>query len=136
MRPCLAWPLVAFLLATCNGALPPMPLLPHATRVVVVAGPSNDTLAVLTDPVRVAALTTFVNARREGWEVPWAGVPIPQVSADFYTGAEFHGHVGAGPTFLEAQRAGSFASRRASAAELAEFAQLLGVPQARFTPSH
>jgi hypothetical protein len=123
---------VALVTATgCLGAarLPPFPDFGPATRVVVVGGNGGDTLHVFTHPAdsaRIAALVTFANARNNGWRVPWGGVPIPRVSAYFF-GTRFQGHFGAGARFFETQRAGDFASRAANAAEIAEFARLLGV---------
>jgi hypothetical protein len=127
--------LLVLAMSACNTTLPPMPPVGPFTRVVVVDDRSvgaPDTLAVISEPARLAALAAYVDARRAEWEQPWYGIPVPQVSAYLYTAGGFAGHVGAGPNFLEVQRLGTFASRSASRAELQEFARLLGVSASRF----
>lgn len=121
---------VALACAACAPAPPPMPLLQGTERVEVKADGGGTTLATITEPAKVDALVAFVNARREGWGTPWAGVPVPRVRADFY-GAKFQGHFGAGPGFFETQRAGGFWSRDADDDEIAVFARLAGVPVER-----
>ena len=130
----LPW-LLVFAVSACNTTLPPMPPVGPLTRVVVIDDRSaggRDTLAVISEPARLAALAAYVDARRAEWGRPWYGIPVPQVSAYLYTASGFAGHVGAGPNFLEVQRLGTFASRSASQAELQEFARLLGVSTSSF----
>ena len=114
--------------------IPPLPDFAGATRVVVTGSRGDDTLAVLNEPAAVARLIRFVDARNVGWEVPWAGVPVPQVRADFYDHSDFRGSFGAGPGFFETHRAGVFASREASREELLEFARLISVASEHFEP--
>jgi len=116
-------------LTACSGKVPPYPPLDGITRVEVrarLAG-RDTTVASIAERDRIGRIVAFVNARRAGWEQPWAGVPLPIVVADLYRGSEFMGHVGSGASFLETQRQGDFASRSASADEVAEFNALLGI---------
>ena len=81
----------------------------------------------ITDPVRVAKVVQFVDARNSDWQTPWYGIPVPGVTAEFWRDKEFLGHLGAGPEFFETQRQGAFASRVASKGEVSAFVQLLDV---------
>ena len=120
---------LALLAAACGGKMRPYPPLEGVTRVDVrvrLAG-RDTTIASIVDPDSVRRIAAFVNARRDGWERPWYGVPVAVVVADFYRGKDFMGHVGSGASFLETQREGDFASRPASAEEVATFNALLGV---------
>jgi hypothetical protein len=119
---------LAALLAAC-GNVPPYPPLEGITRVDVrvrLAG-RDTSVASITNLDSVARLVEFVNARRSGWRRPWYGIPVPTTVAELYRGSEFMGHVGAGPSFLETQRQDDFASRPATAEELAAFDALLGI---------
>ena len=117
-------------LCACSAPVPHLHDFNGVRRVVITGLGGTDTLGALSAPDSIAALVTFVNARNSDWERPWSGVPVPQVTAFFY-GADFQGSFGGGPGFFETQRAGTFASRAASEAELAEFARLVGVPTER-----
>jgi hypothetical protein len=107
------------------------PVGPVARIVVTVDG--RDSLPPITDPVRVRAIVNFVDARASGWVIPWAGVPVPRVSAGFFRRATDRGAVhyfGAGRGFFEASsRPGDFASRPATDGEVAEFLRLIGAPE-------
>ena len=107
--------------------LPPFPDFAGATRVVVTSRGGSDTLAAVADPARVAAITRFVDARNAAWEVPWAGIPVPRVRADFWRGGEFLGSFGVGSDGFTTQREGTFAARDASEADRAAFLDVLGV---------
>lgn len=122
--------LFPLLMSACNRAVPAYPALTGITRIEVRARLSgrDTTIASITNPDTIARMTAFVNARREGWDVPWYGVPVPVTTAEFYRGREFLGHVGAGAAFLETQRRGEFASRPATDEEVAAFNALLGIP--------
>jgi hypothetical protein len=120
---------LALLVAACDEKIPPYPPLEGITRVDVrvrLAG-RDATVTSIVDPDSVARVMAFVNVRRNGWQRPWYGIPVPVVVAEFYRGKEFMGHVGSGASFMEAQRQGDFASRPASAEEVAVFNALLGV---------
>jgi hypothetical protein len=114
----------------CSAPVPHLHDFNGVRRVVITGLGGGDTPRALSAPDSLAALVAFVNARNSDWERPWSGVPVPQVTAFFY-GADFQGSFGGGPGFFETQRAGTFASRAASEAELAEFARLVGVPTER-----
>jgi hypothetical protein len=120
---------LAGIAAGCARSVPAYPPLDGVTRVEVqVRVSGRDTVvANIVDPDSVRRITTFLNARRAGWERPWYGIPVPIVVANFYRGGEFMGHVGSGSSFLETQREDDFSSRPASAEEVAAFNALLGV---------
>ena len=123
--------MASFQVSAALGCAPELPRFPDfagATRVVVTGAGGTDTLAVLSDPERVAAVARFADARNDHWDVPWAGVPVPRVSAAFWRGSEFRGSFGVGPNFFETQREGEFASRAASDADRAAFLVVLGLP--------
>lgn len=128
---CLVFALGA---AGCHRAPGPPPFrsVGPTSHIVVVANHGVDTLATITDTARIRAVVAFVDARRDGWKVPWSGVPVPRVTAAFFRTAEARGAVhyfGAGPGFFEASsQPGNFASRSASAREVSEFLRLVGAP--------
>lgn len=133
------WVFVGLVLAATVGwvvlgrqAQVTFPELQGVTKIVVRGPVSTDTLREITDPAAIDRVVAFVNARRDAWETPWYGVPVPAVIADFY-GSKFLGHFGAGATFFETQRLGLFVSRRASEADLVMFAALLGIDRSHFT---
>ena len=117
------------LLLACGVKVPPFPPLDGITRVDVrVEMDGRDTtVASIAGRDSIGRLVAFVNARRDGWERPWYGIPVPSVVANFYREGEFMGHVGSGPSFLETQREDDFASRPSSSSEVAEFNALLGI---------
>lgn len=120
---------LALQVAACDEKIRPYPPLEGITRVDVrvrVAG--RDTIVTsIIDPDSLGRVVAFVNVRRDGWKRPWSGIPVPVVLAEFYRGKVFMGHVGSGASFLETQREDDFASRPASAEEVAAFNALLGV---------
>jgi hypothetical protein len=108
------------------------PIMPPVARATITTNFGRDTLPSLVDSASLAALTAFVNDRREGWGTPWAGVPVPRITVAFYRRRDDHGpiqHFGAGPGFFEASsQPGNFASRAASDSEVATFLRLIGAP--------
>ena len=108
---------------------PPIGPVDH---IVVVSNYGRDTLPAISDSARVAAIVAFANRYRSGWGTPWAGVPVPRITAAFFRSAAAKGAVqyfGAGPRFFEASSSpGDFSSRSAQDAEIAEFLHLLGAP--------
>lgn len=88
-------------------------------------------LAVIENSGQIAAVMQFVNARSGGWKVPWYGVPVPTLIANFYADKTLLGHFGAGANFFECQREGGFYSLSATAAELGEFERLVGARRKR-----
>ena len=86
------------------------PPLGSITR-VEIRDLNGKTLRVIDDPTEVQRLVEYVDDHRHGWGGSWVGVPVPQVTAEFYNGAEFQGHFGVGPGFFECQRVGDFASK-------------------------
>jgi hypothetical protein len=112
--------------ALASGTKTYSPLGP-VTRIEVHT--DGQPVKVIDDPVRVARIVEYADARRQRWggTSDAFGVPVPRVSAFFYEGDKFRGHFGVGPGFLETQRDGDFASRVASEREEREFLELLDV---------
>jgi len=81
----------------------------------------------ITDPAQLATLVTFIDARRDGWEVPPAGVPVGTIRVTLYRGTRVLGSFGAGAEFFDIQRGGAFFSRPASPDEVQHFRELLRV---------
>jgi hypothetical protein len=133
MKPIPTLLLVVASVACANRAreqeFPPIGSVDH---IVVVANYGRDTLPVISDSARVASIVAFANRYRSGWGTPWAGVPVPRITAAFFHRAADKGAVqyfGAGPRFFEASSSpGDFSSRSAEDGEIAEFLHLIGAP--------
>jgi hypothetical protein len=110
------------------------PPLGPVTRIEVKAGLNDKQVRVIDDPAEVQRVVEFVDGHRRGWGwlSDWAGVPVPQVSADFYNGSEFKGHFGVGPGFFECQREGDFASKHCWGPQERRFLELVGLPDYQF----
>lgn len=106
------------------------PVLGRVTRVEITDN-HNKPILTIDDERQIVKIVAFVDGQRSGWGAPWAGIPIPEVVANFYDGEEFQGHFGVGPTFFEAQREGDFASKSATGRERRGFLALIGVPYER-----
>jgi hypothetical protein len=106
--------------------------LPQAAKVSIETDYQSDSLPTITDSVRIAEITAFVNARRSDWGTLGFGVPIPRISAKFYEHANDRtplAHFGAGPGFFESSHyIGDFAAKRATKDEIREFLRLIGAP--------
>lgn len=88
-------------------------------------------LAVIDNAQKIGEIMQFVNARTDGWKVPWYGVPVPTLIANFYADKTLLGHFGAGANFFECQRSGGFYSLSATETELGEFERLVGSKRKR-----
>ena len=122
--------LVLVLAATsiaCGHPEPPLPSLSGTSR-IEVNNTRGERLGVIEEPARVALICSFVTERRSGWEAPWYGVPVPSVNAVMFEGSRLKLSFGAGGAFFSAQYSGTFASRPASAQEVAAFRALLASP--------
>jgi hypothetical protein len=86
--------------------------------------PSRPSIKI-TDGQAITRIVAFVDEHRDGWSVPWFGVPVPIEATDFYSGTEFEGSFGVGKDFLETQRDGKFYSQNATPAEVSDFLALL-----------
>jgi hypothetical protein len=140
MRIVIAASIAALAACSASADTREFAIVPGAERVVIIADYGKDTLAEITDPRRIRELLEFVNARRAGWETPWAGVPVPRIRALFYRSASGGGMIrsfGAGPGFFEAtSQPADFASRTAEPSEVGEFLSLLHAsPDAAGAPS-
>lgn len=91
----------------------------------------NRQRAVIDNAQKIVEIMQFVNARTDGWKVPWYGVPVPTLIANFYADKSLLAHFGAGANFFECQREGGFYSRGATEAELTEFERLIGSKRQR-----
>ena len=126
----LAFVMLAVLVAGCGEQYPtpqPPPLRGASEVRITVNGDGLHPIATITDPARVAKVVAFVNANLSGWETPMFGVPVPGITAQFYTGTQFQGHFGVGKNFFETNRGCTFCSRSASRQEVMEFIALLDV---------
>ncbi|HEV2422245.1 MAG TPA: hypothetical protein VGS59_11100 [Candidatus Acidoferrales bacterium] len=75
------------------------PALGQVTAITVKErGTSNPKI---TDSARISQMVAFVDSHREGWYVPWYGIPVPDVSVEFYNGTEFKGSFGVGKSFRQ-----------------------------------
>lgn len=116
------------LAASCGKPIPELPELGGVNAIyITVHGDGLRPIAEITDPSRIAEIVAFVNARRTGWSMPWYGVPIPAVTAQFCDGDKFKGHFGAGANFFETDLGCTFCSRYAFANEVKTFLNLLQV---------
>ena len=116
---------------TCRVADEPFPVLYGIGRAVVV-NQGHDSLRAITDSVELARIVEFVNARSDGWDVPFFGHPVPEVIIEFHApsflaGPSSRGSFGAGGSFFSTQRVGRFGTRWATREEIAEFWHLTGV---------
>ncbi len=91
-------------------------------------GSSAGVVAEIAEPAQIQRLLAFVNARRDGYYVPIAGAPIPEVRVEIRNGDELQSVFSSGSNFF--QRA-EFWSVRATPSELREFLSLIGVDPAR-----
>jgi hypothetical protein len=80
----------------------------------------------ISDPESIQRIVAFVDANKEGWRVPWYGVPVPAVTVEFYDGKTFRGSFGVGKDFFETQRDGGFWSKDAKSDEVGRFLDLVG----------
>lgn len=103
------------------------PALGHVSSVSVVDKDGKGPLVKITDQQKISEIVAFVDSHRKGWETTWYGIPVPAVTAEFYTGTELKGSFGAGRDFFETQRSGIFCSQQASANDVRHFLDLLGV---------
>jgi hypothetical protein len=85
--------------------------------------------SAIESPRDVAVIVQFANEELTGWGTPWAGIPVPDTTADVFSGSTFVGHLGVGRGVLETQRAGTFASKLISAKRESQLRQLLVAAQ-------
>src|SRR5688500_1946118 len=106
--------------------------LSDINRVLVTGEFGYDTVLIITDARRIALLVDFVNARGDGWEVPWDGVPAARVRAVFQSTTQPEVYFGGGVEYFTSDVNGVSATRKATMDESIEFARLVGVPLAAF----
>jgi len=126
--------LLAISLTVCCGGkrdfTQEFPTLGQVSSVNVVGYDELKPLVKISDPQKVSQIVAFVDSHRTGWIKPWYGIPVPAVRAEFFNGTVFKGSFGAGKTFFETQREGSFFSQDTSPGEVRQFFALLGVDDA------
>jgi hypothetical protein len=96
---------------------------------IVIKRLSNTTLKIITDRTVIARVAAFAEAHKNGWGVPWVGTPVSAVTLEFYSRAQFLGHLGIGRSFLEAQGCDGFASRNLTAEDRGDISRLIGVSE-------
>jgi hypothetical protein len=101
------------------------PAVGQVTAITVKGRDASNLPPKITDSARISQIVAFVDSHREGWYVPWYGIPVPSVSVEFYNGTEFKGSFGVGKNFLETQRDGGFYSHDATPGEVGRFLALL-----------
>jgi hypothetical protein len=111
----------------CGHPAPPLPALSSASRIEVTNN-HNERFGVIEEPARVAQICAFISERRSGWKAPWFGVPVATVNVTVFENGHPTLSFGAGEAFFSAQYSGTFASRNASAQEVAAFKGLLSLP--------
>jgi hypothetical protein len=87
------------------------------TDKVVVKSNANVVLREITNKDAISELVGFAVAHSDDWTAPWYGTPVPSMTAEFYRGTQFLGHLGVGNQFLETQGCDDFVSRKISASE-------------------
>ena len=111
---------------SCNHKTTSFAQLGKVTK-IEVTGTGGAVVKKIVDGKRIAQIVAFVDKNAAGWggANDWAGVPVPQIVANFYEGANFKGHFGVGANFFETQRDGDFLSKSASDDARAEFLDLI-----------
>ena len=119
-----------FLLTGCGGEKKEFQRLGQVTRIRVVDHTDGNIRPEITDPQRIELLVNFFDARRDGWTVPWYGVPVARVRAEFYDHSLFKGYLGVGINFFEGGGSG-FWYKPANSTEIQRFLDLVEVPRER-----
>ncbi len=107
-----------------RGRLPPVET-PDLIR--VERNHPKQLLIELQDPQQIAPIVSFINAKLNGWRVPWYGPPVGQVYLLLYKNGEPTANFYVGPWFF-GRDYGEFLSQRATEQEVARLEQILGVP--------
>jgi hypothetical protein len=121
----LLWALI-FAYSSCESYS--VPKLDGVTK-IVVTNTRGETLKEINDPEKIAVILGFVNNYPSGWGKPFEGVPVPRVTANFYSGKDFVGHFGADKGFFETHRRGDFYSRQVSPQEVRSFLTLIDLDE-------
>ena len=125
--------LLAFVCLAATGCITRLPCnqmmfqdLPRQSpdRVDVMKGSTR--VASIRDADRISKIVAFTSQRTGGWNQPWFGVPVGDLTAQFFAHDVFLSDFSTGPDFFEAQGCSSFQTRRASSEETAELRALLG----------
>jgi hypothetical protein len=56
------------------------PAVGQVTTITVKWRDTSNLSPKITDSARISQIVAFVDSRREGWYVPWYGIPVPGVS--------------------------------------------------------
>ena len=68
-----------------------LPPVARFDNVRIESGIQDQMFPSLTDSTRIQELAGFIDARLDGWEVPWAGPPVGTVYLNLYLGDDFVG---------------------------------------------
>src|SRR5262245_34861247 len=132
--------LIALFVASvsCAASTWEVPPLPESNRILVQV--NNTDVAEIRDPDRIRAISEFVNAKRDGWDRPWYGIPVADTRVAFYRDKSILGYFGVGwvacrrdrgffeTLRFEPQLPSGRGSRTASLRECEDFIGLLGLP--------
>ncbi len=106
-----------------------LPPVARFDNVRIESGIQDQMFPSLTDSTRIQELAGFIDARLDGWEVPWAGPPVGTVYLKLYLGDDFVGNFYVGPGFF-GRDVGNFFSQSATTGEIAELGRIIDVPLA------
>jgi hypothetical protein len=114
-------------LVGCGNRSRDLSVLGPVTYIAVSGTDASHPLTKITDRQLISKIVAFADVRRTSWGIPWFGVPVSEVDAEFYDGTRFKGSFGAGADFFTTQRDGAFFSQSASPGDIKEFLNLLAL---------
>jgi hypothetical protein len=96
---------------------------------VVVKQMSKTIVSTIADRTRIVDIARFIEARGNGWSVPFGGTPVGSITLEFYSDGRFLGDLGIGTAFLEAQGCGYFFAHHLTPSERRDLAGLIGISE-------
>jgi hypothetical protein len=82
-----------------RGSKIALPVLGRVT-LIKVKKDGKEIRTKISDEQSIVKIIEFVDARNEGWEKPWYGIPVPTLEIEFYDGQDFKGSFGVGKGFF------------------------------------